>query len=748
MKTIAKRITVLLVALAVSVTFVPTVGSIAAYAGEEGTVDVSSEVAQTETQSETMEAAENDSNPAENDFDPVVSISSAYEEPEEIISLEEAEVIGIDDQIYTGEEIILPVEVELNGDILVEGTDYKVQYLNNQGPGTAQVTIIGIGNYTGEIYRTFEITCNVPEFQTITDTGSGFQLKWTAVPGAEKYRIYKKIGDGKLIAYADTAATSYFDKSVESGVVYAYSICCLDNQGNEISEYDSVGTEKSYTIALGPGRISQISSGILNFTVAYQKVSGAKGYEVRYALNPDMSGSVVKNLGEGTTSLNVSSADEGIYFVQVRPYTYDYTGKIIYGSWSSKSLAKYVRYDIGVSEATLQSYISGVKSNQSIMAILYAFSRVGYPYSQTKRLTGDYYDCSSLVWYAWDSAGIKLTDDWVGTAAAEGQALTEANRLISVDQLMPGSLLFFSSGYNGRYKNITHVAMCVGNNMVVEAAGTKTGVVFRELTEIRRASALFCADPINGGYWAKVNGEWHYYVADVMLRNGWAKDSTGWCYLDANGNMVRSSWITVGGARYYMDGNGYMVSNKWLKEGGKWRYLGSNGKATTNKWVKSGSSWYYLMSDGYMAANTWAKDSIGWCWMNGNGNITRNKWIKVSGEWYYLKSNGYMAANEWKKDSHGWCWMNGSGKIAKNKWVKWNGSWYYLKSNGYMASYAWAKDSAGWCYLGSGGKMVKSQWVESGGKWYYMNSAGHMVTGTQRIGGKTYRFDSSGKWIS
>ncbi|MBE6010220.1 MAG: hypothetical protein E7236_06155 [Lachnospiraceae bacterium] len=789
MKTIAKRITVLLMALAVSVTFVPTVGSTAAYAAEavesqaltedlntDGQSNAAVETdlaadgqeetaaaasmngsAQEEIESESSITADASSEAADvqsedgsdNPSELSVAVSSVVPDTPVIKSIDNAVVSGVSNQICTGKEIkFSSITVKLDGETLTEDVDYEVSYLNNIGPGTAQLTVLGIGNYTGQKAVDFKITCAMPVFNTITNTGSGFQLKWTSVPGAVKYRIFKKTGNGTLVKLTDTTNTQYLDTAVESGVKYAYSVCCLDAKNNIVSEYDHTGTPASYTIALGPGRISQVTSGRLNFKITYQKIANAQGYEIRYSLNPDMSGSATKILDANTTSLDVTSAQEGIYFVQVRAFARDYTGKLLYGNWSDKTLAKFVRYDIGISETELQRYISGVKSNQSVMAMLYAFSRVGYPYSQIHRLTGDYYDCSSLVWYAWDSAGIQLTDDWVGTAAAEAKALTEANRTIAMDQLMPGSLIFFGSGYNGRYRNISHVAMYVGNGMVVEAAGTKTGVVFRQLSSSRLDSAVVCGDPINGGYWQKINGEWYYLRADEVVTNAWAKDSHGWCWLGSDGRIIKNQWLLIGGNWYHVNAEGYREENRWIKDSHGWRWLDANGRAVKNKWIKSGGSWYYLKADSYMAANAWAKDSIGWCWMNGNGNITRNKWIKVSGEWYYLKSNGYMAVNEWKKDSHGWCWMNGSGRIAKNKWVKYNGSWYYLKSNGYMAANTWVKDSRGWCWMEYSGKMAKSRWVKASGSWYYINSSGYMVTGTQRIGGKTYRFNSSGKWIS
>ncbi|MCR5846137.1 MAG: hypothetical protein K6G78_06165 [bacterium] len=159
--------------------------------------------------------------------------------------------------------------------------------------------------------------------------------------------------------------------------------------------------------------------------------------------------------------------------------------------------------------------------------------------------------------------------------------------------------------------------------------------------------------------------------------------------------------------------------------------------------------WIYVNEDGSIRTNGWAKDSKGWCYLGDDGKIVKSKWIKdTNGEWYYLKDNGYMAANEWAKDSHGWMYMASNGKITKGKWVKYKGEWYYLKANGYMAANEWAKDSKGWMYMDSSGKITKSKWVKYNGSWYYLKADGYMATGTQTINGKTYKFASSGKWIS
>ena len=55
------------------------------------------------------------------------------------------------------------------------------------------------------------------------------------------------------------------------------------------------------------------------------------------------------------------------------------------------------------------------------------------------------------------------------TAAAEAQGLDEAGKTVSFDELQQGDLIFYSFTSKGRYKNISHVAVYVGNGKVVEA---------------------------------------------------------------------------------------------------------------------------------------------------------------------------------------------------------------------------------------------------------------------------------------
>lgn len=115
--------------------------------------------------------------------------------------------------------------------------------------------------------------------------------------------------------------------------------------------------------------------------------------------------------------------------------------------------------------------------------IRYALSKVGYPYSQDLRTSGTAYDCSSLVYYAWNDAGVDISfGSSYPPTAAEGARMLESNgKKLDTMSLEPGDLVYYGGEGNGRYLGIYHVAMYVGNGMAVEALNTDYGVVYQEL---------------------------------------------------------------------------------------------------------------------------------------------------------------------------------------------------------------------------------------------------------------------------
>lgn len=96
-------------------------------------------------------------------------------------------------------------------------------------------------------------------------------------------------------------------------------------------------------------------------------------------------------------------------------------------------------------------------------AIDFAKAQVGKGYSQAQhlRLGPTHYDCSGLMYRAFQKAGIELPLT-SRTQAKFGQE-------ISADQLQPGDLIFY-------YSPVSHVAMYIGNGQIVHAANPRSGV--------------------------------------------------------------------------------------------------------------------------------------------------------------------------------------------------------------------------------------------------------------------------------
>ncbi|MBP3884645.1 MAG: CAP domain-containing protein, partial [Olsenella sp.] len=66
-------------------------------------------------------------------------------------------VSSIPNATYTGSEIEPAVDVACDGKRLAEGRDYELSYSNNVDAGKASVTVTGVGDYKGEIAKSFTI---------------------------------------------------------------------------------------------------------------------------------------------------------------------------------------------------------------------------------------------------------------------------------------------------------------------------------------------------------------------------------------------------------------------------------------------------------------------------------------------------------------------------------------------------------------------------------------------------------------
>lgn len=118
---------------------------------------------------------------------------------------------------------------------------------------------------------------SIPSPKSVT-TGNGYALfKWSGVPEAQYYHVYKKVENGEWKYYAKTNKNTlqYKDKNVEAGVTYCYTVKAVA-YGQESGFY-SEGITVTY---MNVPKNIKVSNTKDNLKVSWNKCSGAQKYKV------------------------------------------------------------------------------------------------------------------------------------------------------------------------------------------------------------------------------------------------------------------------------------------------------------------------------------------------------------------------------------------------------------------------------------------------------------------------------------
>ena len=168
---------------------------------------------------------------------------------------------------------------------------------------------------------------------TTYNTSTGTVVKWTAVSGAKKYRLERRIGTGSYATISTgLTGTTYTDNVAKvAGTTYTYRVIV-----DGISIY---GTSKLHTfVPTNTAKVTNAAKGIL---VSWTRVNCATGYIIYRKAG---SGSYVRlaTITKGTTlSYTDTTAKSGVlYTYYTRPFRNNSDGSISYapGSKSVKTL--------------------------------------------------------------------------------------------------------------------------------------------------------------------------------------------------------------------------------------------------------------------------------------------------------------------------------------------------------------------------------------------------------------------------
>ena len=199
-------------------------------------------------------------------------------------------ISSIKDQTYTGQEIRPQVTIKDGSKTLSENKDYTLIFMNNVKPGEAKVKITGIGDYTGDVIKTF----NIKEANTKKDIN---QLNISNIPD----QTYMGIKLNPDVEIKDGSNTLVNDKD--------YSLTYKNN----------VNVGKASITIKGIGNYTGTKT--VNFNITAKTISGIKINDI-----PDQkyTGNEIKPV--------ISAYDESIRLVEGKDYSATYSNNVNAGT--------------------------------------------------------------------------------------------------------------------------------------------------------------------------------------------------------------------------------------------------------------------------------------------------------------------------------------------------------------------------------------------------------------------------------
>lgn len=213
------------------------------------------------------------------------------------------------------------VTIKYNGMTLKNGTDYTLKYANNINAGTGSVAIMGKGNYTGSVEKTFTIGKKSISQTNIklSDTSYTYNGK------TQKPTVTVKLNGIKLKNGTDYSISYKNNKYVGSASV------TIKGVGNYIGT-----VVKTFKINPKNTSLISLSKGNKQITAKWKKqTTQTTGYQVQYSTSKSFKSAktvtVKKNKTTSTTIKKLKA--KKTYYVRVRTYK-TVKGKKYCSSWS------------------------------------------------------------------------------------------------------------------------------------------------------------------------------------------------------------------------------------------------------------------------------------------------------------------------------------------------------------------------------------------------------------------------------
>lgn len=174
---------------------------------------------------------------------------------------------------------------DANGTKLVKGEDYTLELPAKDeciDVGTYTYVVTFIGDYEGETTVSYKVLPGKTSKITAKTTRQSYiTLKWSAVKGADGYRVYYKSSNGKWKTLAkNVKGTTYKVENLKAAKQYTFAVKAY-TKVDGVNYWAASYTQQTFTTL--PAKTSKIAVSSANskaIKLTWNKVSGADGYRV------------------------------------------------------------------------------------------------------------------------------------------------------------------------------------------------------------------------------------------------------------------------------------------------------------------------------------------------------------------------------------------------------------------------------------------------------------------------------------
>ena len=235
---------------------------------------------------------------------------------------------------YINMEIQSPIKMKQGSYNLSSMKDYEIDYENNTYPGTAKMTIRGVGNYTGTIVKTFTIIKRSMANATVKISFDANKQLVVTVSIPDNGRTLTNNVDYKYTTTTDATGKITITITGIGNNCQGTVVTVIEAEDNHDRPVPTTTTAPKKVNVKKVAIKKVVNKKGKKVKLSWKKLSGVTGYHVRYAVTKKkLKKAKIKKIKKNKTSFIIKKLKKKKYFIQVRAYKV-VDKKTYYGEWS------------------------------------------------------------------------------------------------------------------------------------------------------------------------------------------------------------------------------------------------------------------------------------------------------------------------------------------------------------------------------------------------------------------------------